>query len=199
MNRRTLYVAPLPDHAFGHKGLIWWGTVGFMVIEGSILLLQLVTYFYLRTRVSEWPPSLPEPALTAGSVNTLLMVVSLVPNHLAKRAAEHYDLHRVRIWLPVTVLFGIAFLVTRVFEFWSLGSRWDSNAYRSAVWVTMGLHTTHVITDVVDSAVLAVLMFTRHAEPRRLVDVSENALYWDFIVLTWVPIYLVIYFAPRWL
>lgn len=199
MNRRVLDVAALPDHAFGHKGLIWWGTLGFMVIEGSMLLLHLVTYFYLRTRVPEWPPSLANPSLTFGTANTVLMLASLLPNYWAKVAAEEYDLGRVRLWLPVCVLFGIGFLVIRWFEFGALASRWDSNAYGSIVWVTMALHTAHVLTDVVDSAVLAVLMFTAHAEPKRLVDVSENSLYWGFIVIGWLPIYVVIYFAPRWL
>lgn len=199
MNRRVLDVAALPDHAFGHKGLIWWGTVGFMVIEGTMLLLHLMTYFYLRTRVPQWPPGLANPELMWGTINTLLMIASLVPNYFAKAAAEEYDLRGVRLWLPVCVLFGVAFLAIRWFEFGALTSRWDSNAYGSIVWATMGLHTAHVLADVADSAVLAVLMLTRHAEPKRFVDVSENSLYWGFIVLGWLPIYVVIYFAPRWL
>lgn len=199
MSRGAIDVSALPDSQFGHKGLIWWGTVGFMVIEGSMLLLHLVTYFYLRTRVPEWPPGLPNPGVTLGTANTILMLASLVPNHLAKAAAEEYDVGGVRLWLPVAVLLGAGFLVLRWFEFGALASRWDSNAYGSIVWVTLGLHTVHVLTDVVDSAVIAALMFTRHVEPKRLVDVSENSLYWDFIVLTWLPIYAVIYWAPRWL
>ena len=47
------------------------------------------------------------------------------------------------------------------------------------------------------SAVLAVLMFTGPLEERRFVDVSENAMYWYFVVLSWLPIYALIYFAPR--
>jgi heme/copper-type cytochrome/quinol oxidase subunit 3 len=199
MTRRVVDVGGLPDHAFGHRGLIWWGTVSFMVIEGTMLFMMIVAYFYLRGRVAQWPPSLPDPIATFGTINTLVMLASLLPNHLAKRAAERYDLGRVRAWLSVTCVFGLVFIVVRTFEFGSLGSRWDSNAYGSIVWMTMGLHTAHVVTDVIDSLVLAALMFTRHVEPRRLVDVSENALYWDFIVLTWLPIYAVIYFGPRFL
>jgi len=198
-SRRTLDVKALPDYAFGHHGLIWWGTIGFMVIEGSMFVLHLVTYFYLRTRVPEWPPSLPNPGLTFGTANLILMLASAVPNHLTKSAAEHFDLPRVRLWISVCVLFGLAFLAIRWFEFGSLASRWDSNAYGSIVWVTLALHTAHVLTDVLDTMVLAILMFTAHVEPKRLVDVSENALYWDFIILSWIPIYLVIYWAPRWL
>ena len=34
-------------------------------------------------------------------------------------------------------------------------------------------------------------------EEKRFVDVSENSLYWYFVVLAWLPIYAVIYIAPR--
>ena len=42
MSRTALDVSALPDHAFGHKGLIWWGTIGFMVIEGSMFVIGIV-------------------------------------------------------------------------------------------------------------------------------------------------------------
>src|SRR5882762_196037 len=64
--RRTLDVAALPPMAFGNQGLIWWGTVGFMVIEGSMFVIGLVVYFYLRLQVRDWPPGLPNPGLGSG-------------------------------------------------------------------------------------------------------------------------------------
>ena len=39
---------------------------------------------------------------------------------------------------------------------------WDSNAYGSIVWTMLGLHTTHVLTDLADTGVLLALMFSRH-------------------------------------
>jgi cytochrome c oxidase subunit 1/cytochrome c oxidase subunit I+III len=116
---------------------------------------------------------------------------------MAKHAAERLDLPKARTMMVVCCAFGLAVMAIRVFEFTGLNCRWDSNAYGSIVWVIMGLHTTHVVTDVVDTIVLTALIFTAHANPRRLVDVSENALYWNFIILTWLPIYAVLYFAPR--
>ena len=32
---------------------------------------------------------------------------------------------------------------------------------------------------------------------RRFSDVSDNAFYWDFVVLSWLPIYFLIYWVPR--
>ena len=195
--RQVLDVAALPEYAFGHNGLIWWGTIGFMVIEGSVFVMALVAYFFLRTRVAEWPPSLPNPDITWGTVNTIILLASIIPNQMTKKAAEQLDVRKVRILLPICLVFGVAFVAVRAFEFPSLNCTWDDNAYASIVWVIMGVHTLHLVTDVVDSFVLTGLVFTAHIDPTRMVDVGENALYWYFIVLTWIPIYLIIYFAPR--
>ena len=46
--------------------------------------------------------------------------------------------------------------------------------------------------------VLAALFFAPGPrEGRRHVDVSENSLYWYFVVWSWLPIYAVIYIMPR--
>lgn len=65
------------------------------------------------------------------------------------------------------------------------------------VWLLLGLHTTHIVTDVIDSAVLTVLMLVGPIEERRFVDVAENSVYWYFVVFTWIPICLLLYWAPR--
>jgi cytochrome c oxidase subunit I+III len=197
---RALDVRDLPDQgAFGPAGLIWWGTVGYMVIEGSMFVMVLITYFYLRLKVEEWPPSLPNPSLLWGTANLLLGAVSLVPNQLAKSAAEASDQRRVQIWLITCVVLGLALIGLRWQEFAAVNARWDDNAYGSMVWCILVLHTMHLLTEVGDTAVLMVLALVRPLNKRRYVDVSENGLYWYFVVAWWIPLYLTIYFAPRWL
>jgi cytochrome c oxidase subunit 3 len=103
----------------------------------------------------------------------------------------------LRMWLAVAIGFAIAFSVIRIFEFQALNVWWDSNAYGSIVWVLLGFHTTHVITDLLDSIALEVLLFTGPLEKMHFVDAAENALYWHYVVLTWLPVYGFIYLAPR--
>jgi cytochrome c oxidase subunit I+III len=137
------------------------------------------------------------PDLLWGTLNTVVLLASAIPNQLAKTAAEEVDLARVRFWLVVAMIFGVGFNAIRVFEFAALNCTWTTHAYGSIVWMLLGLHTTHIATDVLDTGVLTVLMFTGPVEEKRFVDVSENAMYWYFVVLTWLPIYGVIYWAPR--
>jgi heme/copper-type cytochrome/quinol oxidase subunit 3 len=193
----ALDVADLPSFAFSHRSLMWWGTAGMMAIEGTVFALAVVVYFYLRVHSITWPMASAPPDLRWGTVNTLILLGSLVPNQWTKSAAEKLDLPRVRIGLLVCLAFSVAFLAVRALEFGTLNVRWDDNAYGSIVWTLLGLHTVHLLTDFWDSAVLSAVMFKRPVEGKRYVDVSENTLYWYFVVLTWLPLYAVIYWAPR--
>lgn len=193
----TLDVRGLPSYGFSHRSLMWWSTMGLMLIEGTVFGIAVMAYFYLRSLAAHWPMASAPPALRWGTINTVILLVSMVPNYLAKRAAEQQDRGRARLWLSVCVLFSFAFLAIRAFEFTTLNVSWYANAYGSVIWLLLGLHTTHLVTDTVDTTVLAVLLFTGPFEGKRFVDVSENALYWYFVVLSWLPIYAVIYWAPR--
>jgi cytochrome c oxidase subunit 3 len=192
-----LDVSKLPTFGFGHRSPMWWGTMCLVAIESTVFALAIMSYFYLRSHAGAWPMSGLPPDLLWGTLNTAIMVGSMVPNHFAKRAAERLDLKKVRLWMSVCMLVSVAFLAVRVLEFTTLNTHWDSDAYGSIVWMLMALHTTHLITDAYDSLVLTVLMFTGPLEGKRFVDVSENAGYWYFVVLSWIPIYAVIYWGAR--
>jgi len=193
----ALDVRDMASYGFGPRSLMWWGTLGLMGIEGMVFALAIVTYFFLRSHVDHWPMSTPPPDLLWGTLNTLILLVCMWPNHLAKRAAERLDRRGVQLWLSVCLAFGCLFLGVRWFEFGALNVGWDTDAYGSIVWMLLALHTFHLITDTWDTAVLDVLFFTGPLEGRRYVDVSENAMYWYFVVFSWLPIYAVIYLAPR--
>jgi heme/copper-type cytochrome/quinol oxidase subunit 3 len=196
--RVALDLSRLPLHGFERASLTWWGTMAFMLIEGTGFALVLAVYLYLMSLAPTWPIDAPPPDLLPGTVVTLILVVSVVPNHLLSRWAEQQDLRKVRIGIVMMSLLGFAPLIVRAFEFPALRVSWDTNAYGSVIWILLGLHTTHIITDLVDTLVLAALIFTRHGQNhRRLGDVQDNAMYWNFVVAAWLPIYGCIYWVPR--
>jgi cytochrome c oxidase subunit 3 len=196
--RVVIALGDLPLHGLGGASLTWWGTLAFMLIEGTGFALLIAVYLYLASLASGWPLSAPPPDLLPGTMVTVLLAGSVVPNLLISRWAKQRDLRKVRIGLVAMSLLGIAPLIPRAFEFPALHTWWDSNAYGSITWTLLGLHTTHIITDLADTLVLTVLMFTRHGDNvRRLGDVQDNAMYWNFVVLAWLPIYACVYAVPR--
>jgi cytochrome c oxidase subunit I+III len=197
MQRRELNVANLPNVVFGHRTILWLATLGLILIEGTVFAIFVASYFYLRTRASEWPPGFMPPQLLCGILITAVFIISALPNQFTKKAAESGDLRKVQIGLAIMTAVGIVALGLRVFEFRALNASWDGNAYGSLVWTLLGLHTVHLLTDWYDTVVLTALMFTNRVEGKRFMDTSENADYWWFVVFTWLPIWGVLYFAPR--
>jgi heme/copper-type cytochrome/quinol oxidase subunit 3 len=53
------------------------------------------------------------------------------------------------------------------------------------------------VTDFVDTFFLTVILFTHPVTSDRLSDLDDDALYWAFVVASWIPIYLLVYWAPR--
>jgi cytochrome c oxidase subunit III len=200
IQRQTIDVSVLPNHAFGSRSIMWWATMGIIAIEATVFVVTIASYFYLQGNEEAWPP--PDTALPGlfwPTINVAVLLVSLVPNQLVKRAAEAMDVRKVRLWSVIADSFALAFVVVRGFEYLHLNVSWDSNAYGSITWTLLSFHTVHLVTDLIDSVVLTALMFTRQGanDPRRFVDVAENCFYWYFVVLSWIPIYAVLYWAPR--
>jgi cytochrome c oxidase subunit III len=197
--RFTDDLADLPTHKFGPSSLTWWGIMGFMVIEGAAFGLAFAAYFFLMGHEQGWPPEGRQaPDLLFGTLFTILILVSEIPNTMIKKATEAGDVPAIRRLMPVMVAIGVVLLIIRGFEFNSLNVRWTDDAYGSIIWALLFLHATHLLTDWIDTVVLTALMYTPLAyEGRRLVDVDENSLYWRYVWLLWIPIYLMIYWVPR--
>jgi cytochrome c oxidase subunit III len=197
--RFTGDLAGLPTHKFGPSSLTWWGIIGFMVIEGAAFGLAFAAYFFLMGHEQGWPPEgRRAPELLAGTLFTILILLSEIPNSMIKKAAEQRDVPTIRALMPLMVAIGAVLLVIRGFEFNSLNCRWTDDAYSSIIWALLLLHTTHILTDWIDTVVLWLLMRTDLGwEGRRLVDTDENSLYWRYVWLLWLPIYLMIYWVPR--
>jgi heme/copper-type cytochrome/quinol oxidase subunit 3 len=197
--RFTDDLSDLPTHKFGPSSLTWWGIIGYMVVEGGFFFLAFAAYFFLMGHEQGWPPEgRKAPDLLAGTLFTIVILVSEIWNTRIKKAAHERDVPAIRRLMPVIIGIGTVLLIIRGFEFNSLNVRWTDDAYGSIIWALLFLHTTHLITDWGDTIVLWALMMTPLGyEGRRLVDTDENALYWRYVWLLWIPIYLMIYWVPR--
>jgi cytochrome c oxidase subunit 3 len=187
----------LPDHAFGPRSLMWWGVLGFMLIEGTGFLLAGGAYFFLVGHVQPWPPGQVPPRLTWGVVFTVLILLSEIPNLWTKAQAKAYRDGPTRLGLVLMSVIGFVLLGVRWMEFGALNTRWDADPYGSIIWALMFLHTVHVITDLGDTVFITVVSFTHPIDGNHFSGVADNCVYWRFVVLSWLPIAALVYLGPR--
>jgi cytochrome c oxidase subunit I+III len=194
---RSVDVSGLPSHAFGHRSPLWWGVLLLVAIESTSMGLMLVSYFYLRGNYAEWPPiPIGWPALRLASAQAIVLGASYLPAVLSVRAARRGELRPTRGWLVVATLLGAAVLVLRAFEIPRIPFRWDSNAYGSLFWMTYGLHITHLLTGVLENAMMIALFWKGPVEEKHFGDVEASALLWYFTVLEWAPGFAILYLEP---
>lgn len=196
--RRVLDVSHLPSVVFSHRSIAWWGTAGFIVIEGFTLLLMVASYFYLRLNEYAWPPEgTPEPDLLIPTINTVLLLLIIVPMWTVSRAAERFDRAGVARGLVIATLMSVPAVILRWYDLQALNARWDANAYASAAWGVVVLHSTLLVVDVFETGAFAVLFLLGRAHNKHFADAGGAADYQFFLSLVWVPLYLIVYWGPR--
>jgi cytochrome c oxidase subunit III len=199
-SRPVLDVSQLSTVGFGPRAPLWWGVLGLIAIESTMFALLIASYFYLRLNFKAWPPpNFGFPDLGPGTANMILLLVSVWPMLWVDRAAKRGEQRPVQIGMIIGTVIGIVSIVLRVYEFPAMKCRWDSHAYGSVVWAGLGLHTMHLVTSTLENLVLTIYAFVRELDPKHQLDLEVNSVYWFFVVFGWLPVYIVIYFAPRWL
>src|SRR4030088_1307352 len=118
----------LPLHGMGSASATWWGTLAFMLIEGTGFALAVAVYLYLMSLAPTWPIDAPQPGLLPGTLVTLVLIGSVVPNYLISRWADQQDLRKVECGLIVMSVLGIGPLIVRFFEL----PAWNGNGDRNA-------------------------------------------------------------------
>jgi len=190
-------VSNLPTTAFGQRDPLWWGVAGVMCIEGTMFALMLASYFYLRGGAHVWPPpGVLHPGLGITTGNLAILLLSILPMHLAAQAAERQDLAKIRLWLVVSTVLFVAFLALRISIMHRLTFRWDSHAYGSLIWTTVGLHTVHVVTGIVENLLFITVLTRGPVEDKLMDDLRLNSMYWYFVVACWALFYGVFYLDP---
>jgi heme/copper-type cytochrome/quinol oxidase subunit 3 len=165
------------------------------VIEGSMLVLLAISYFYVRDRVDPWPPNLPARTVAiVGTVEIVLWLASCWPMHVASKAAIAGDLRRMRIGMVASTALGVAAAVLRGFEFTLLPFRWDANAYASCIWGLLVVQTTHQVTGLFENGFFIAILYRGPIEQKHRSDIEVGAPLWYFVaagaLLTWAVCFL---------
>ena len=194
----TLDVSKLPDAVLDSRSLVWWGTVVMTLTEGTVFAIAVAAYFYLRVLAPAWPPPRTgPPALAVATINLFILLLSAIPAVALDRAAHRKDAGACKLWLVVSLIFGTAFLILRVFEFRDLHCWWNSHAYGSASWTILGLHTSNLLTSLAETAIVLLYFLTKPVDDKHFLDARLDGVFWYFIVISWVPLYAIVFLVPR--
>lgn len=196
--RVAVDVTELPTVVFGQRALLWWGTVGFAVIEGTTLLLSIATYFYLRRNFQSYPPlGYPLPDWIAPTIGAAIFVATCIPAYFLKKASMTMDRRRTTFWLVILSVCALLLCAVRTADFLALRVLWMTSAYGSITWVLLGFHGSLIVIEAAEVIGTTALFIRGPVLPRHFPDSSDIANYWYFLVGSWLPIWFIVFLGPR--
>lgn len=196
--RDVIDVSHLSPYTFGSQGPLFWGILGIILIESVVFGCLIATYFYMRMNTPQWPPAgVKEPELLLPTISMFILVGSGIPMYWGDSGIEQGDKRRLKYGMLMAVIMALAFLALKAVEYSGLEYRWDTHAYGSIVWAISGFHAIHVTVLVLKSLVVMTLAWRGYFNSERLLGVTVNGLYWYFVVIVWIPLYLLLYWSPR--
>lgn len=193
-----LDVSDLPNIVFGSRSLLWLGNFLYLLTNFMFLAVLIAAYFYLRTRITPWPPSAPNPAWALGLVDLGVLLFALWPVASCRHAALRGDLKYARRITWYLVATGIAAILARIWLFGGLHVRWDTNAYGSIIVALVAFNSAHLLVMWVETLTLAILQHTGRRAARVFEDLTVNCNYWIFVIVTWCVVWFMVYPLSHW-
>lgn len=150
--------------------------------------------------------------LILGAVSTAVLICSSYFMACAVNSAATGSRTATAVFLSITILFGLAFLVIEMSEWHGLYAEGlmpgfnftykGADPYHVQLFFCMyfamtGLHATHVTIGVGLLAVMAARALTGVFTPRYYTPVEITGLYWHFVDLVWIFLFPLYYLIAR--
>ncbi len=193
-------VSRLSRYNFGSEAPLWWGFLAMIVIESMVIASLIASYFYLGMVADSWPPAGTElPQLLLPTINTVILLASSATVHYADISIDKGKLRSFAWGLIAGIILALAFLAIKAYEYSHIEYYWDSHTYGSIVWGISMFHAAHVVSLVMKTMVIAYLAVNGYFTQQRRLGATVNGMYWHFVVAIWIPLYVVLYWSPRFL
>jgi len=184
----------------GRLATVWWGMAGLILLEAMVVASVVAGNFYLQLMNAQWPPpNAAPPAVLDGALVLALLLAGSAALMWAVGALAKGAQPAFLGGLLLTLAAGVAAAWMLLRQFGRFAVRWDEHAYGSVLWTVNGLQLAHVAAALVALSMVLVMAVRGFFTPRRDIGVTAVAMYWHFVALSWIPLYLALYWVPRWL
>jgi heme/copper-type cytochrome/quinol oxidase subunit 3 len=170
----------------------------FLASEVMLFGALFSSYILLRVTAEEWPRGAEELSVPLAFFNTIVLITSSVTMVMAWASLKMHNLSRYKLYMALTVLLALVFLVVKYFEYEHhlvLGEGPWHSTFLAIYFTLTGLHGLHILGGViVNSYFLGPGSRMWKTEPERFSNRVEIAgLYWHFVDLVWIFLFPVLY------
>jgi cytochrome c oxidase subunit 3 len=184
-----------PDTGLTNPKLgIWLFLASEVMLFGSLFS----SYALLRIGAATWPDQSSVLNVPLATLNTVILISSSVTMVLAWAALKGQRLDRYKLYMGLTFLAGVGFLIVKSIEYrekFDHGLFPSTNNFLGLYFTMTGLHAIHVIGGmIVNAYFLGPGTKMWKTDPERFTNRIEVAgIYWHFVDLVWIFLFPVFY------
>ncbi len=188
-------VHPRPDTGlYNAKFGVWLFLASEVMLFGALFS----SYILLRSSAESWPRGWTFLNVPLATLNTFILIASSVTVVMAWSYLRLGDLKKGRIFIALTLLCGLGFLVVKAFEYTHEFQEHrlpGTNNFMAIYFTLTGLHGLHVIGGMI---VFVYFLFFGHkmwaTERERYTNrIEVVGLYWHFVDLVWIFLFPSLY------
>ena len=122
-----------------------------------------------------------------------IILLSSITVMLSRKAFINRNMESYKLWLLITTVLGIVFVV---FQYWGFKELWASgitltrNVSFSFLYVIVGLHALHVLGGVVALIILLIQAYRRNKKVYTTLSIDLMSTYWHFVDILWIYLFL---------
>jgi cytochrome c oxidase subunit 3 len=185
----------------------------FLITEVMFFGGLFATYMLYRVWYPEaWAEGSLDLDITLGGFNTVVLIGSSLTMAFAVRSAQTGKRNGTMVWLVLTMLLGLTFLVVKYFEYhhkWELshvpGIKFHyEGPHASAVeiffslyFIMTGLHALHMVIGFGILSWILWMAYKHRFSPEWYTPVEMSGLYWHFVDIVWIFLFPLLYLVDR--
>jgi cytochrome c oxidase subunit 3 len=184
-----------PSLTPGNMGKL--GMWNFLAADAMTFGAGIAAYGALRIGNPNWPSPAAYLGITTTAIMTFILICSSLTMVEALDGIQHGKQTKFRMFMALTVIGGLTFLLMQAFEWRELLTVKNMSVKRdlfdATFFILTGFHGCHVFGGVVYNGVLLIrgMMNKLPQEKAGLVEIA--GLYWHFVDLVWILIFTFIY------
>lgn len=168
--------------------------------EGIFFLSLIVAFIYLAYVSGYEPAHYKALDITSTSVFSVLLFSSSGTFYISERSYKKGNLKSWKIWLFVTILLGLIFLIGQGREYYHLitekNMTLSSSLFGTSFYTLTGFHGFHVFVGLVILSIILGLSLAGDFKSGKSTLIPTVGIYWHFVDIVWAFVFTVVYVLP---
>lgn len=175
------------------KMMLWFGIVSLIMSFAG-----WTSAFIVSSTRKDWLSDfvLPQPFL----ISVFVIIASSVTMILSKKALKENKLQLATIFLVITFVLGVYFIVNQISGFNEIVSQGyhftgpTSNVTMSYIFLIAFVHILHVVVGLICLLVVLINQLRKKYNQQNMLGFELAATFWHFVDILWVYLFFFLYF-----